>query len=146
MGLDMYLSAKRYLSSFDPEEKTVAEAVRHAARAPSRVKEITLDAAYWRKANQIHGWFVRNVQGGEDECKPYYVSRDQLRELLRLCREIKENPEKAGALLPPTEGFFFGDNKVDDWYWQDIDETIEQIEPLLSDDYRHYDFEYCSSW
>ena len=23
---------------------------------------------YWRKANQIHNWFVENVQDGEDDC------------------------------------------------------------------------------
>ena len=26
------------------------------------------EVGYWRKANAIHGWFVRNVQNGKDDC------------------------------------------------------------------------------
>ena len=39
---------------------------------------IKLPLAYWRKANHIHGWFVKNVQGGKDNCEEYSVSRKQL--------------------------------------------------------------------
>lgn len=44
--------------------------------------EVGFEAGYWRKANQIHKWFVENVQEGEDDCKEYYVSREKLKELL----------------------------------------------------------------
>ena len=43
---------------------------------------------YWRKANQIHAWFVEHVQGGEDECNPHDVSREQLEELREVCRRV----------------------------------------------------------
>lgn len=56
MGLDMYLTAK---------EKSTSK----------------VEVAYWRKANQIHNWFVSNVQNGEDDCDEYAVTRDQLLEL-----------------------------------------------------------------
>lgn len=36
----------------------------------------------WRKANQIHYWFVKNQQSGNDNCGTYHVSFDDL-ELLR---------------------------------------------------------------
>ena len=36
------------------------------------------DVGYWRKANQIHNWFVQNVQGGEDDCGIYEVSQAKL--------------------------------------------------------------------
>ena len=28
---------------------------------------------YWRKANAIHGWFVKNAQQGIDDCRTYSV-------------------------------------------------------------------------
>ncbi|MGZ8787335.1 MAG: hypothetical protein ACXW4P_03780 [Thermoanaerobaculia bacterium] len=55
---------------------------RVTAIKPERISQITEDIAYWRKANQIHQWFVDNVQEGVDDCKEYHVSPDQLRELL----------------------------------------------------------------
>jgi len=30
---------------------------------------ISENVGYWRKANQIHGWFVENIQDGEDDCQ-----------------------------------------------------------------------------
>lgn len=146
MGLDMYLSAKKYLSSFEPEEKEIATAVQEMIGSPKRVKEIVVEAAYWRKANQIHAWFVDNLQDGQDDCRTYYVPREKLAELLDVCRKVKADPEKARELLPPREGFFFGSYEVDDWYMQDIDETIEQIKPLLGETFNDYWFEYQSSW
>lgn len=48
------------------------------------------NVAYWRKANQIHAWFVENVQDGEDDCGSYMVSKESLEELLDICKELKE--------------------------------------------------------
>ena len=92
MGLDMYLSGKRYLwSSGDHPDKKIATDV--SAMFPEltphiefgtpgpRVNEISARAIFWRKANAIHAWFVKNVQGGVDDCGNYYADRDLLTEL-----------------------------------------------------------------
>ena len=50
--------------------------------------DVKFVVAYWRKANHIHQWFVENVQGGEDECKPHSVSREQLKELREMCLRV----------------------------------------------------------
>lgn len=44
---------------------------------------------YWRKANAIHKWFVDNVQDGKDDCDYYEVGKEQLEELLEICKTIK---------------------------------------------------------
>lgn len=44
--------------------------------------------AYWRKANQIHNWFVNNVQDGNDDCGLYEVSEDKLRELRDIATKV----------------------------------------------------------
>ena len=100
---------------------------------------------YWRKANQIHKWFVDNVQGGNDNCGEYYVSQDKLQELLDLVNRALA--ERNPALLSPQEGFFFGSTDIDEWYWQDLKNTKEKLErifalPQLSD----LSFYYSSSW
>ncbi len=79
---------------------------------------VEVTCAYWRKANQIHKWFVDNVQGGEDNCGEYYVSHEKLKDLLDLVNRAlaERNPN----LLPPQEGFFFGGTDRDEWYWQDL--------------------------
>lgn len=46
--------------------------------------------ASWRKANQIHAWFVDNVQDGVDDCGSYIVSENILEELLSVCKQVKD--------------------------------------------------------
>lgn len=51
----------------------------------------------------------------------------------------------AYALLPPDNlGCFFGSGEVDEWYWEDIDDTIDQLTKALSQNYVSY--YYCASW
>ena len=78
-------------------------------------------AGYWRKANQIHGWFVENVQNGVDECKKTYVPKEKLIELKELCEDLlhTKDKQKAQELLPATSGFFFGSTDTNDkYYWE----------------------------
>jgi len=113
----------------------------------SKVSEISLEAAYWRKSNQIHKWFVDNVQDGEDNCEEYYVDREQLQELVDLCKQVLADHSKAEELLPGQEGFFFGGTEYDEWYFQDIEHTVEMLEELLSNpENDDYEFYYQSSW
>ena len=93
----MYLSKKTYIGA-NYEHNNVKEEInltRGGDNKPvkvnlNRVSYIEEEVAYWRKANAIHKWFVENVQDGEDDCKPYYVSREKLRELVNLCKKVLE--------------------------------------------------------
>ena len=92
MGLDMYLHAKRYFSKHlktdtGKQEAIIAQTGKIGVCEDYGV-EVQITAAYWRKANAIHKWFVDNVQDGEDDCGDYYVSQDQLRELRDLCQQV----------------------------------------------------------
>ena len=156
MGLDMYLSGKRYISNhFNEGDGERAEAIQKlfpelADRKgrwgdASPVKQVEIEAGYWRKANQIHQWFVTNVQGGEDECRPHYVSREQLQELRALCEEVLADKSKAPELLPTASGFFFGNTDYDEWYFQGLEQTVKIIDDCLELP-ESWDFEYRSSW
>jgi hypothetical protein len=79
-----------------------------------------------------------------DNCGEYFVPIVRLKELLELCLAVKLNPEQAGTLLPTGSGFFFGGEEYDEWYFNDIDNTIEVLKEALSDDDASY--YYSSSW
>ncbi len=69
------------------------------------------EIGYWRKANQIHHWFVETVQAGNDDCGLYAVSREQLGALLGLVDEVMKSinlvPGRVlmGQLGSDDEGF-----------------------------------------
>jgi hypothetical protein len=152
MGLDMYLYKKNYIWQGEWIKPEVRQEVIvkkdgevDTSIKPERVKYVIEEVGYWRKANQIHQWFVENVQQGEDDCKSYWVSRENLIELLDICKQIKEDNSKAESLLPTQSGFFFGGTEYNEWYFNDINNTIEILEEILSDESAD-DFEYQSSW
>ena len=165
MGLDMYLSAKKHLSKINYKvlqennelDYNSPEAVYPEFNDLMQLTQLTdvatdmygasveVTCAYWRKANQIHSWFVREVQGGEDNCGEYYVSSDKLIELLAICKHSLEN--KDPSLLLPQGGFFFGSTDIDEWYWNDIKSTISQLERILAlPEFDNLSFYYNSSW
>jgi hypothetical protein len=156
MGLDMYLSAKRYLWS--DKDKAISTQVgeiigvegdqqRRFNGSSLVVKEISLEAMYWRKANAIHGWFVEVVQDGEDNCKEYEVDRSQLETLRDLCKDILEHPDaERDADLEPTAGFFFGSYEKDEWYYKDLQDTVDGLSKVLEELPDDYSFSYHASW
>jgi len=153
MGLDMYLTAKRYVSPFDPAYAELTKLVKAINIDDSikglDVREVTFEAMYWRKANAIHRWFVNNIQDGVDNCAEYYVDIKYLAELRDLCKKVLEDPEKTMELLPPKSGFFFGSTVIDDFFLQDLTSTVERIDYLLElpevKDHK-ISFYYHSSW
>jgi hypothetical protein len=146
MGLDMYLNAKRFL--WYSEDELADNIKRNFPDLPEhmRVKEVTIEAMYWRKANAIHKWFVDNVQGGEDNCREFEVSLAQLEELLAVIEEVLDNLDRAGELLPPQAGFFFGGTNMDQWYWDDLKSTQSRLQELFTRDWKSWDFYYRASW
>jgi hypothetical protein len=147
MGLDMYLTAKRYIYDFDDDGKALREQLEDLEVNGMEVKELSYRAGYWRKANQIHKWFVDNVQEGVDNCGEYLVGITELECLLEKVNEVLRNRDKANELLPTANGFFFGSDVYDEGYFDDLIQTKAIIENVLSmDDIRKYDFYYSSSW
>lgn len=69
------------------EAKTFAELYTPKGKVIS-FNSIWSEVGYWRKANQIHNWFVENVQNGVDDCERYEVSEDDLQKLLTICKKV----------------------------------------------------------
>lgn len=142
-------------------------------------EHIMEEVGYWRKANQIHAFFVENVQDGEDDCSYHNeCTKEILEDLLDKCYKVLTgsimmigqvkngqqyvngewvdcmepgkviiNPEVAEELLPSRGGFFFGSTSYDEYYMQDIEDTIEIIKNVLATtDFETQMLAYCSSW
>ena len=150
MGLDMYLDKRSYVRQWDhidADKQYNVEVTRGGQPTninPKKIKYIIEEAGYWRKQNQIHRWFVENVQKGVDDCGDYYVERNRLQELLDICKIVQTDHSKAEELLPSASGFFFGGTDYDEWYFSGIDNTIDILKEALEDENAEY--YYSSSW
>ena len=149
MGLDMYMRAKKYLWSFDQETSAISTQIGEILGLPVgiRTNEIAAEVGYWRKANHIHKWFVDNVQDGQDECQEHYVDNDNLKDLLETCEKVMADKTLAPELLPTQQGFFFGGEDYDEYYFDDVQRTIDFIKGLEKlPDRDSWSIHYQSSW
>lgn len=125
---DMELISKRFIEYLIPE---VRDEMRDDDVMLAEYR--AMKVGYWRKANQIHKWFVDNVQDGVDNCATYPVTYEQLQELLSLVNEVLKNHKLAAELLPTETGFFFGSDEYGEWYFTDLEETKRIIEATFND-------------
>lgn len=141
MGLDMYLIKRKNFHrptkvdiKFEPSKgnyfvKEPCSAVVEDADSITA----SYESIYWRKANMVHKWFVDNAQGGKDDCDEYYVPVEKLEELLEICKKVLENHELAEELLPTQCGCFFGGTEYDEYYFDEVQYTAEQLEKVIDD-------------
>lgn len=126
MGLDMYLTRKKYVgANYEHRNiKGIIDIKMGDKQIPVDFKKVTYieeESCYWRKANAIHKWFVDKVQGGIDDCKPYYVELSDLEDLLSLCKEVKEKAIIKSGKIKNGETLKNGE-------WEPIMEDGEYIE------------------
>lgn len=161
MGLDMYLKADKYVGgwnhSTDEEKATFKQLLKIAgtegliaSRSPS--VNVSTNVAYWRKANAVHSWFVRELADGVDECQPIHVPVESMTKLVAECKAALElyetgDKEAAGERMQPQGGFFFGGTSIDEWWAEGLKETIKQLTPLLEPGVcDEFEFYYQASW
>ncbi len=62
------------------------------------------EIAYWRKANAIHAWFVRNCADGElENCQDCSVSKDDLIKLRETCQTVLKSSKLVYKEVPVRE-------------------------------------------
>lgn len=110
IGLDQYLytNSKAMSKAINKPEEGAPEYEVHWVeyRAKAGI------AAQWRKANQIHKWFVDNVQGGNDDCGTYEVGVEQLQELLGIVNKVLDSTRLVKGKVNNGYSFDHNLNKV----------------------------------
>ena len=159
MGLDMYLYVKKKNKDLDVSNIAWGE-----------------ENAYWRKANQVHKYLCDNGEVIREDTEYIVSKQVlvNLLEICKKIKEIavmKKGPIENGktlqggkwvsnieegeyienvgeieALLPTQDGFFFGSTYYDKWYMEDIDLTIEQLEPIINNLKDDEETLYYASW
>lgn len=123
MGLDMYLYAEKYISAsdtFDKQHPKQYKEILEVAGMDTLPKSdytsltVKVQVGYWRKANAIHGWFVRECANNVDECQEVYIPAEKLIELRDEC--VKALANRHTATKP---------NEAD--YVKKIDETNDIV-------------------
>jgi hypothetical protein len=182
MGLDMYLYKRTYVKKWEhqSDENSFDVTVKRGGKTypkiqPERISYIEEQIMYWRKANQIHGWFVDNTSVLEEEVK-YSVTKQDLENLLNTCEQVLEILNKSKKkviqvengwssgertfcdvdvfdcedeimdLLPPTQGFFYGSSDINTYYEDTINETVRFLEREIPLCDEYDEFEYYASW
>ena len=167
MGLDMYLTRRVYVGAEYGRVTGKIELEKDGKPIPvnlGKVDSIIESVAYWRKANAIHDWFVNNIQDGDDDCREYYVTREKLEELyetcdktlkyLDMCDTVQGDPtiylvDEEHIELPTTTGPFFGSDEYNEYYKEQLEDTIKILGSILKeeDEYEYSgDYYYQSSW
>ena len=154
----MYLTKTTYVKNWDYMKKseknyvTVKGADEKHIKS-ERVQYIEEQLMYWRKANQIHQWFVKNVQDGEDDCREYTVTVEELKQLMDVCYEVITDNSKAEELLPASRGFFFGGYDYDEYYFTQVTNTykilkevVEELEEHSKEINKNAWIQYRASW
>ena len=147
MGLDMYLEIRKseYRSKYHKDKgsrikleypKDITEFIPDLTDLRIS-RQTNYEVGYWRKANQIHNWFMQNCAERDeydnpiDDCRPVEITVDKLEELLDTCKKVLADHSLASSLLPTADGFFFGSTEYDDYYFGELEQTVEIIEPVL---------------
>jgi len=171
MGLDMYLSSAPKIAGMSLDSvleigrnfdrlkqqqyelyEIVKPHIKHFEEFGHSWDSIVEEVIYWRKANQIHNWFVENLHDGVDE--PLFreeVTKENLQELYKLCVKALKHKTKPkihpSSILPTRPGCFFGSISYDNFYYHVINETKTKLEDVL----KNFDFDthflfYECSW
>ena len=162
MGLDQYLTAKKYVSKWDYSGGFDSRVITQEFQdlLPMDTPDITkygqfagitveYPVGYWRKANAIHNFFVQEVGEDVDDCREMFVHRDVLVELRSRCDDVlkaddtEEMAKEVG--LETVSGFFFGDTEYGEWYKEDLKLTVEICDFVLALP-EEYSLHYQASW
>ena len=107
---------------------------------------------YWRKANSIHNWILKETgtpsdfNAGDNGIE---LTKDMLIKFVEQAETVlrDKSDETSERLIPSCSGFFFGDTAYDEWYYKDIESTAEKFKQLINTfDFETYELVYSCWW
>lgn len=107
---------------------------------------------YWRKANSIHNWILKETgtpsdfNAGDNGIE---LTKDMLIKFVEQAETVlrDKSDETSERLIPSCSGFFFGNTAYDEWYYKDIESTAEKFKQLINTfDFETYELVYSCWW
>ena len=107
---------------------------------------------YWRKANSIHNWILKETgtpadfNAGDNGIE---LTKDMLIKFVEQAETVlkDKSDETSARLIPSCSGFFFGSTTYDEWYYEDIKNTAEKFKELINTfDFENYKLLYSCWW
>jgi len=134
MGLDQYWYREQYVPKYaengNDEFTTITGKVIPTENLGFGGSRTTTDMiGYLRKANAVHGWIVRNLAGGKDECQKIYMDEMDVQRLLADIAVALDT----GEGMDPAPGFFFGSQEKDEWWRSDLERAAAICNWILED-------------
>lgn len=84
-----------------------------------------------RKENHIHR-AIEDLTGERVEnCDYVFLTKGTVLALLARLKIVNGDHSQAAEVLPPQAGFFFGSTGIDEWYFRDIENELEDIHKIL---------------
>jgi len=149
MGLDMYYYRRLHdAPAFDSEVKTIDGRPIPKSNNDMYSRTVKEIVGYQRKANAVHGWIVRELADGVDECQEIPLDRHSL---VALLDEINV-ALLTGEGMDPTPGFLFGGQEKDE-HWRENLILARDIATWILDDMKEpkpegvfVEWSYLASW
>jgi hypothetical protein len=146
----MYFYGRKFLWKAEDHDKKSVIAAQFPELRGAEITKIEAEFKYWRKANQIHQFFVTHAQDDVDECQETEIDPKLLYQLRDTCAAVLASPDQARVLLPCASGFFFGNTEYDEWYLDQVEQTHQWLNVFLLKEtfemLKGWEFYYRSSW
>ena len=88
---------------------------------------------YYRKVNFLIPFFGDSMLYEEMGFILASVHKDKIKNLIDSCEIVLKDRKKAPEILPTEEGFFFGSTEYDDYYFECVQEVLNNFKELLKD-------------
>lgn len=134
MGLDQYLYKKTFVGGWMLDNKEEFISIGKSRVKIGEIDNIESKVMYWRNNYAINDFFMDKVNdGGEDNCRYFYVQKKDLEELRDILKEIVNQPTQEGSLKIAKEKLNTEDLEeyFTDWYLPDFKKTLEKLEKLI---------------
>jgi hypothetical protein len=136
-GIKHEASSKLFMDRYEPY---AYKYVKHEWQG--EITSLQKRVAYWRKANQIFAWIEENCGHVENgKIGSLRITKDHCEALLKDCEKAMTHKDKALSgdtmdlemLMPTRDGFFFGDTEYDEYYFSDIEYTIQIMKEIIAE-------------
>ena len=138
----MYLKGKKYL--YGANSEALGKLLQNMHGIKYDISSIEVELGYWRKFNALHAWFIKDE---DPNTREVYISEEDILRLVDILRRVSLDHSLAEELLSTESGFFFGSIEYDEYYFDEVNKTLDLMKKLIKENiFKDYELFYSASW